>query len=204
MTSDSAPSPASTVYRESAVTPKAPVFLCALLLMIGADWLFWGHAAGISLAVFGALLAAAFIAVSLAHLSRRSFVRAFGVLAIAVLPVIEMAQTLSVMFLVLGLILFALIATGHLMPELVRNARSVAAFPFKGVGWFVADIEASIVRLVPMLRTRHGVLSSWGMPIVLGLVFLALFAAANPVIEGWWDVLLDIDLAIDEPWRILF
>jgi hypothetical protein len=180
------------------------VFLGALLLIVSADWLFWGYAAGISLVVFGVLLAAAFVAASLATLNRRQVAQAFGVLAFAVLPVIELMQTLSVIFLVAGLIALALIATGRLGLEILGNLRSILTFPFKGMGRFVEDIEATVARFVPMLRSRNGVLSAWGMPIVLGAVFLVLFAVANPVIEGWADMLLEVDLRIDEPWRVLF
>jgi hypothetical protein len=202
--SNFAPSPAAATTRERAAPPKAMVFLGALLLMVSADWQFWRYAAGISLVVFGVLLAAAFVAASLATLNRRHVAQAFGVLAFAVLPVIELMQTLSVIFLVAGLIALALIATGRLGLEILGNLRSLLTFPFTGMGWFVEDIEATVTRFVPMLRSRNGVLSAWGMPIVLGAVFLVLSAVANPVIEGWADMLLEVDLRIDEPWRVLF
>jgi len=49
------------------------------------------------------------------------------------------------------------------------------------------------------------VLANWCVPIVCLALFLALFASANPLIEGWFA---DIDIgrlaALASPWRILF
>ena len=46
--------------------------------------------------------------------------------------------------------------------------------------------------------------ADWVLPTVIGLVFLGLFALANPVIETWLDDLARIDVAIEEPLRLAF
>ena len=75
----------------------------AVLLLL-ADWLFWHWMPGISLALFGVLLGAALLFCLDPAPRRRSSLVAAGIVILAVLPVVEHVQALSLAFLFFGLI----------------------------------------------------------------------------------------------------
>ncbi|HSM43174.1 MAG TPA: DUF4173 domain-containing protein, partial [Afifellaceae bacterium] len=125
----------------------------------------------------------------------------FLLLAAALLPGIEHAGTLSVLFATLGTAVFALAVSGRLAGDPVQRASTVAAIIVIGPFRLAADL----------LRLRKAVANSrfperlqdwsvWIIPVGLGAVFVGLFAAANPLIESWLSridpeqVLSDIDL----------
>jgi Domain of unknown function (DUF4173) len=145
-------------------------WLAALVAL--ADVLFWGHEAGLSLALFA-------IAVFATALRDRLRPRALAVLVLAVLPVVELVQPLSVAILTLGL-----------AAALVLQARPGAPL------WpAILSLLSQIPRRAPLDLARAAgrldsptagrLLRNWSLPLGGLLVLLSLLSAANPVLDGW-------------------
>ena len=85
-----------------------------------------------------------------------------------------------------GSVFFALGVTGALRGGVIERAMSV--------GWLLVSGPLQLMRDLPLLRqwvSQSGApaslpaLKGWVVPLGLGAVFVALFAAANPVIANW-------------------
>ena len=156
--------------------------------MVLADLLFFTRPPGLSLAVF------AIVMVVVVHLGcgprravRGDLVTA-GLLVAAVLPVVEVVQDLSLLFLGLGLLAASVwIAQGSAgTPRSVARGMMLfsgsfpavaAAGALGGVRWAArSGREATPLR--SLART-------WLLPGVAGLVLVALLLAANPVLSLW-------------------
>ena len=84
------------------------VFLLVTVAL--ADWLIWDVAAGLGLVIwFLALAAAAQSMLGITGLRRT--VAAWGVLVLALIPLVDVAQALSIVFALIGLLAFASIMT---------------------------------------------------------------------------------------------
>ena len=163
--------------------------LVVLGLVVLADWLFYGHAIGVSALLFLLALAAAVIVASPPQ-RMREFLLALGVLAAALVPLAVEISPLSVLFGVLGTAYFALAAT----PTGTRwRARlyECALLLFDGCWQATFDIihAARMSTSGDAATQRLGALVVWTMPLALGAIFILLFAAANPLIEGWLTAL---------------
>lgn len=174
-----------------AVSPTLPASRPARWLLLPAlvalgDRLFYGHALGISLALFLAALA---VSVPLANPVRRdarSLVTALILLVLGLLPLVEDAGFLALLFGIGGLLAFAVIVTGG--PEPGRAAmlsamrRMLLAGPFQ-IGF---DAAASLHRPVAAVRGwRAASVVGWVLPVGLTGLFAALFVSANPLIDAW-------------------
>ena len=176
----------------------------ALLLLVSlADFLFWHQRPGISIALFGlAAMAAVWVIARKDRTGGGGFL-ALAIALLSVLPVIERAQPLSVMFLVGGLLAFtthAFLGPAASLPMLTHATLRLAAH----LPWFSAWSLAQTARNLTARnltarnltarsltarkdatslfdRARH----AWSMPLLVGLIFVWLFAAANPVIDQW-------------------
>ncbi|RVC77137.1 MAG: DUF4173 domain-containing protein [Mesorhizobium sp.] len=178
-------------------------FGAAVLLVALADFFFYGQPAGITWFLFGIVLAAAMVALNSLSLNsmtlndRWLWVRPAALLA-ALLPLVENVSPLSVSIALVALSAFALSLTGRLRAGLARIARQLSAFfiaaPFRFVGDFLRWRKAA--RRHGRRRIRLAAIAVWVMPLGLGLVFLALFGAANPVIEYWFS-LIDLFALLD-------
>ncbi len=174
----------------------------AAAMVIVVDRLIWSAPLGISVTLaFAALAAAAFLADADGKPGRRAPPSMFFLLVAALLPGIEHAGTLSVLFAALGTAVFALAVSGRLAGDPLQRASTVAALIVIGPFRLAADL----------LRLRKAVAHSrfpvrlhdwsvWIIPVGLGAVFVGLFAAANPLIESWLSridpeqLLSDIDM----------
>lgn len=164
-----------------------------LLLTLVADLLLFGQAPGLNRFFFCLLMVASLLLV--APPRRRATVARFAPLAaLSVLPMFE-APTLSSLILAsLGLILLALAAAGLLPKDLTAIPGTLARFVLKIPPRFVRGAgQLMQTRALPAKARGIGTeLRFWIMPLILGAVFVGLFAGANPLIERALEA---IDLA---------
>ncbi|ANT53775.1 DUF4173 domain-containing protein [Mesorhizobium amorphae] len=182
-------------------------FGLAVLLVALADFLFYGQPAGINFLLFAILIAGAIVAV---HPSAFSDARLWlkpAALLVALLPLVENVSPLSVSIALVGLAVFALSLAGRLRSSLARIAGQLSVFllsaPFRLIRDFFRWRKAA--RRLGLRRIRLAAIAVWVMPLALGAVFLALFGAANPVIE-YWFTLIDLFALLDliQPARLVF
>lgn len=179
------PSPFERLMRRSGPDiPASPVVqragLVAVLvaLLVAGDWLLWQTAhPALALAIMALGIGGAAVLLR-GKIGAMPLGLASAALIFGVLPVIEVVNPLTVLLAMGGMLTFAAILTGarpFILPFLmIRDYFSAAG---------------SLIRqtLGPMRDT--GTISkralNWIMPLGLGLVFLGLFALANPVLETW-------------------
>ncbi len=150
---------------------RAMILLPVLVLL--ADLLFWRHAAGLSVALFAlALFAAARIG--------RPRPLAVLTLIVAILPVVELVQPLSVTILALGLL--ASLAVQHQAPMTAALALA-AQIPTRAA----RDLTLAGRGLLGQDPGRQGrrILRAWSLPLGGLLLLTALLAKANPVLDNW-------------------
>jgi hypothetical protein len=161
------------------------IAIVALLTAL-ADWLFFRQFVGISLTLFIAALAAAVLAASHTDADARAPTPYAVILVAALLPSLEDINVLSVLVAVFGIGCFALGVAGALRGGVIER--------FMTVGWLLVSGPLQFMRDLPLLQrwaNQRGApaslsaLKGWIVPLGLGAVFLALFAAANPVIANW-------------------
>jgi hypothetical protein len=159
----------------------------ALGLAALADFLFYDQRIGISLSLFATALLAGSVLAHLGGIDRRRILTAAIVLLIALLPAVEELDASSLFFVVVGLGASVAILTN---PDFSRLADAFRAFldlyvigPFRLVG--------DVIRMTKVRALATG-FTLWVVPIVFGLIFLYLFASANPLIERW---IRELDLA---------
>ncbi|RUU28791.1 DUF4173 domain-containing protein [Mesorhizobium sp. M6A.T.Ca.TU.002.02.2.1] len=166
-------------------------FGVAVLLAALADFFFYGQPVGITLFLFGITLAAAAAAIQPSALSVRGLWLRLAALFVGLLPLIENVSALSVAIGLVAMAVFALSLVGRLRRGLARIAGLVALFllaaPFRLVHDFFRWRKAA--RRLGRRRIRFAAIAVWVMPLSLGTVFLALFGAANPVIEYWLSLI---------------
>ncbi|HEV2153976.1 DUF4173 domain-containing protein [Bradyrhizobium sp.] len=167
--------------RPSAVSVK---LVMALVLAALADWLFYGQRVGLALVIFAAALVCASLLANHASLDVRRTAIGGAVVALGLVPAIEELNTLSFFVLVTALIIALLLATNPETTGLADRARALRNLVLLGPIRFFPDA----LQVFNMSAFTRG-LALWLMPVVLGTVFVALFAAANPVIEQWVSLL---------------
>jgi hypothetical protein len=172
--------------------------LTALALIALADWLFYREGFGISLLVFALALAIATLVANPIVASWRRVGWAMAVLAIGFLPIIEDCSALSILFAWGSAAVFALMTSDVFARPIQAQALRTAAFLISGPARLVQDWTAAYGSSdVKAATGRHaGALMTWVLPITFGAVFVWLFAAANPVLEGWLRQ-LDLERVLD-------
>jgi hypothetical protein len=175
----------------------------AVLLVALADFFFYGQPVGITLFLFGIVVTVVTIAVHPLSLNSGAFSAGRfwfkpASLLVALLPLAENASALSFLIGLMAMVVFALSLTGRLRRGLARIAGQIAIFllavPFRFVRDFFRWRQAA--RRLGRRRIRLAAIVVWIMPLTLGTVFLALFGAANPVIEYWFS-LIDLFALLD-------
>lgn len=157
-----------------------PAFTAALLLVILADFLFFGRPIGVSLLIFCTAIAIATLILHPAAAHGRASVVRLGLLAAALVPLAETVSPLSGAIAAIALSAFALSVAGLLRPGVLRLAEQIAAFLVTAPFGFLFDLLMQ--RYEKPSATR---LAVWLLPLSLGAVFVVLFGIANPVIEDW-------------------
>ncbi|MBR1132341.1 DUF4153 domain-containing protein [Bradyrhizobium iriomotense] len=157
---------------------------CALALAALADWLFYGHRIGLSLTLFAIATVCVSMLFNHAALDLRRAMIGTAILVAGLVPAVEELNMLSFLILVASLTIAQLLATNPDTTELTERARALRNFVLLGPFRFFLDAP----QVFNMSAFTRGI-ALWLMPVVLGTVFVALFAAANPVIEQWVSLL---------------
>lgn len=167
--------------RHSSIPAKAGL---ALTLAALADWLFYGERIGLSLSLFAIAIAAASVLFNHAALDLRRALTSAAVLVAGLVPALEELNPLSFLILIAALLMALLLATNPETTELVERARALRNFVLLGPFRFFPDV-LQVFNVSAFTRS----IALWLLPAALGTVFVALFAAANPVIEQWVSLL---------------
>jgi hypothetical protein len=156
----------------------------ALALAALADWLLYGERIGLSLSLFAIAIAVVSVLFNHAALNQRRAVIGAAILVAGLVPAVEELNTLSLLILVAALLIALLIATNPETTGLADRLRALRNFILFGPFRFF--LEA--LQIFNMSAFTRGI-APWLLPAALGTVFVALFAAANPVIEQWVSLL---------------
>ena len=176
--------------------PLRPILLAALILL--ADTLFWTAAPGLSFPLFIVTLAAA---AEQAFPGRRDPL-GWTILVLCLLPSVDLVQHLSVAFALAGLATFCLrrlTRAGADLRTMLRHFPGFLAARTILDGMILAQDRSDLGQ-----RSLRG-LVLWIGPVLLSVIFLILFIAANPVLEATLDRLLSKpSLAFPNPARFFF
>ena len=157
-----------------------PVLLVVVIL---ADWLVWGGSLGLGFAIWMLVVGCAVTLTIWRAIDPRRSLAAWGLLVLAILPLLEVVQFVTVMIAIIGLMSFAvIIASDRFEPSTLF--RAVLRLPGFGVVQTVQDTLALRVS-VPSKGVLQGAVFDWALPLGAGGMFLILFAAANPFIDQW-------------------
>jgi hypothetical protein len=167
--------------RHSSIPAKVGL---ALVLAALADWLFYGQRIGLSLTLFAIAMALVSVLFNHATLDLRRAMIGGAILVAGLVPAVEELNTLSFLILLASLTIALLLATNPETTGLTERARALRNLVLLGPFRFFLDA----LQIFNMSGFTRGV-ALWLMPAVLSTVFVALFAAANPVIEQWVSLL---------------
>lgn len=175
--------------------PAIPFGTCGAFPLLGAgaavtalaDWLFYLHQPGISVAIFLAALCAAALLTNPVRATWTEFAVAIAVLAAALLPAIEDFGLLSLVFAVAGAGVFVLLTTGWPARPAAQRLTDVSWMVVSGPFRLAADLGRAIheARQRDIAKQGASWLIAWIVPVGLGGLFLLLFSQANPLIEQW-------------------
>ncbi|UWR22192.1 DUF4173 domain-containing protein [Sulfitobacter sp. S190] len=152
------------------------------LLVLG-DLMFWGVVPGLSLAVFLLALVGAALWMTWPRTTPRRRATAMAIAAIAVLPLVELVQGISVVLALAG-VSVALVSLLNIAPAMW--ARAALRFWPLGMMQSGRDMAGPLRASRSLTRgaTLEGLIMGWVLPLGLGGVFIALLAVANPVIDA--------------------
>jgi hypothetical protein len=163
--------------------------LLACLTLAGvADWLFYHEPFGWAAGLFALLVAVAIIGFRPCMLKRRSVQVVFALEAGLALALVIEPLPHTVFMAVAGLVGLALVSRQGFTTSIVVWIQRYVAFGALGAAQPFRD-AVSIAQRGSRHGTRRGTasLARWILPLVLGGVFVVLFAAANPIIGSWLD-----------------
>jgi hypothetical protein len=194
--------PLSRRPRDLSFTLKASA---ALALAVVADLLFWGHDIGSTQGAFALLLT---LAATALHPAARRDVKAGWALVAATGLAIVLAWAPGPMA---WMLFWAMLSLAVLLPRAARfddawrwSQRLVAQAAVGLFGpWLDLGRARKAGRTTRTLNWR-GVVPLLALPVVGGAIFLALFAAANPVIATALSTLRPPPLSLDLFWRAAF
>lgn len=178
----------------------------ALGLAFLADALTYGQIPGLGLA---ALTAAGGVAILVFRrgAARRRLTIAGGLSAAAVAPLIENVSLLSFLVALTLLAAAAIVASDGFSGRLFAEARRLFSLALLMPAHAVIRLLALAATLLKWRGLQGGsvLVANWIMPVMAGLVFLALFAVANPLIEQAFEA-IDIEALLRRlsPVQIIF
>ena len=159
-----------------------------------ADWLFFGHAMGISFAVFLLFLALVYSCLNPVRARKDDARNAVAMLFLGIFALVYDFNFLSFCLGVSMFFLYVLTLSGVKRGELLCGLSR--CWRFAGLGFVLVIRDGlRIQRLWGCRRkavSKDASYAQWVIPLVFGAIFVALFAAANPLIDS---VLRHIDLS---------
>ncbi|MFH0296097.1 DUF4173 domain-containing protein [Bradyrhizobium sp. 31Argb] len=172
-------SPAADIRPVQSLSLSAKLAIAVALAAL-ADFLFYGERVGISVTVFALALACGSLLANIAKLDKRRAMLG-GLLVIAgLVPTVEEVNAASLAIILLALGAGLLLTTN---PGLTGfGERAAALCDLFLVSPFRFFVDALGMFNLPALTSGFIL---WFVPALLGTVFLALFVAANPVLEKW-------------------
>lgn len=185
----------------SAIPPRSAI--CIAVLVGLADWLFYRHQVGISLAMFLVALGAGVVATNPSDIGRRQLTGASLILLMGVLPFVIQPSMLAALFGVVAVAYFSITVVDRDSVWTKRLTDSL--FLLRDVIWRApADVTTTIRER--SIRPRWSLLIGWIVPLGLGAIFVLLLSSANPVIESFLPTfdLTRVLAAIDIPRTILW
>jgi hypothetical protein len=176
----------------------------AAILAAAADILFYDRYPGISVALFMLLLAGGVWYVNRLQFRDPAVRSAMILTGAGCLALIENVSWLSGAFALAGLVT---LATPHRASWYRDGVRWLAVlFKFARRGWLLPFKDSRIYRMA-LKKDRHTPmrklqLVGWVLPLGVSLVFIGLFADANPIISDWLAAITDFELP--GPGRMFF
>lgn len=191
------------VERDTDASGTPPQFVLLVALIVLGDVLVWQVVPGVSLAVFCAVLVLGAVALKPGGLSRRQGARVLGGTFLALMPLVELVQPLSLLIAFMGLSLVLALVAG--LRSRALGAAVLWIWPIgmrqgmrdlRGIGgsWKAEDLDLSLPNL----------LRGWAVPLGLGGFFVVLLVAANPVADVWLEKLARFDPDLPDRARIAF
>lgn len=179
--------------------------LLLLVLLALADVLFFQHAMGLSIAIFGV---AVFIASVSESGTKRSIAGSIFAVVLGVLPVIEYLQVFSVVFAIFGVIVgiaWHRVGAAESWSTVLFAVRRLSLFlPLGAVQSFDAWLKAPVGE-VDLNGVFRSFVRNWAFPVGGGCLILGLLVMANPVLERVLGDLLDVDFDLQKlVYRFLF
>ena len=180
---------------------SALMVLCMVAL---ADWLFWHHSLGASVAIFSCLLSIAMVLARAKRATLKDWIAVVGITIVANLPILEQIQPISLMFSMLGVVV---VASWVMMGTLAGWWQNLVAFlRVTTLGPVLAD--RGLACALRGAQTGAGLgkqAASLALPLVLGAVFIAFFVSANPLLERLMGDLATVDfITFGAVLRVLF
>lgn len=179
---------------EVSLSPRAPMqwlvrkLALAAATVVLADWLFFNRfGLGLSLALFLGASGLLAIIANPVRANMRFRIAAAAAFILALLAVVENVSWLSFLVATAAMLLFSQVTTSGGITVWPLQLRRAWRLPFVGPFWMFGDI----LRARKLSRSRRkavwraAALVAWVAPVGLFLVFLSLFATANPVIDEW-------------------
>ncbi|WP_347339278.1 DUF4153 domain-containing protein [Bradyrhizobium ivorense] len=151
-----------------------------LALAALADWLFFGQQLGISVVIFAIALTGAALAANFGQLDHRRLLLAGLIVVAGLLPAVEEVNAISLTIAVLALGIALALTTNPYLDGLAEGAASLLDLFLTGPFRFFRDV-VSAFNLPAVTRG----FALWLVPLLLGSLFVALFVAANPLLEKW-------------------
>lgn len=187
----------------TSTTPELVRLALLVPLIALGDILVWQVLPGLSLAVFGAAIVIAALWVAGTKINGQRVVLVAGGSILALLPLVELVQPLSLLIAVGGVSAMLALLAGLKPSEVVRGAMRL----------WPMGVRQTCVDAAGMMQGRDSIgagalfqrtLMGWLMPVALGFVFLLLLLEANPIAQGWFDAMWRIDLSLPGGDRMVF
>ena len=172
------------------------------LIALG-DVLVWQVLPGLSLAVFGVAIILAALWIAGRQISGQRLALVAGGSLLALLPLVELVQPLSLLIAICGVSAMLAVLAGLKPTELGRGAMRL---------WPMGVRQTFVDGADVMLHTgkggfpavMHRVLMGWVLPVVVGSIFVLLLLEANPIAQGWIEAVWRVELNLPDGDRTIF
>ncbi|WP_299586531.1 DUF4153 domain-containing protein [uncultured Tateyamaria sp.] len=177
--------------------------MLGLLIALG-DALVWQVVPGLSLAVLGAAVFLVGLGLAWPRLSARTRVTAGAGAMLSLLPLVELVQPLSVLVALAGLSAVAAVLAGVQRADLMRAAlRLWWIAPTQTVTDSVQSVRA-LQHVSPRGIDLRALAMGWALPGLATLIFGALLAGANPVLDRVLIQITTWEVPAPDMWRLWF